>query len=107
MRMVVGLGNPGERFERTRLNAGYAVIDRLAMRWRVEVDRSMHQALLGTARRAGEPVLLAKPQTFMKASGDAVRGGRDRPGRGARAGHGTHQPTGGSAWRIAAMRHSF
>jgi len=73
MRMVVGLGNPGERFERTRHNAGYAVIDRLAMRWRVEVDRCMHDALIGTAQRAGEPVLLAKPQTFMNASGDAVR----------------------------------
>jgi peptidyl-tRNA hydrolase, PTH1 family len=70
--MVVGLGNPCTRYEGTRHNAGFAVVDRLADRWGIAVDRAADRALIGDGRRGGEPVLLAKPQTFMNDSGDAV-----------------------------------
>ena len=70
--MVVGLGNPGPRYERTRHNAGFAVVDRLARRWGVAVDLPAERALIGAGQRGGETVLLAKPQTFMNASGEAV-----------------------------------
>jgi PTH1 family peptidyl-tRNA hydrolase len=70
--VVVGLGNPGRRYARTRHNAGFRVLDRLAERWSVVVSRPAHHALVGDARRGGERVLLVKPQTYMNASGDAV-----------------------------------
>ena len=70
--MVVGLGNPGTRYEGTRHNAGFAVVDRLADRWGIAVDRAVDRALIGDGRRGDETVLLAKPQTFMNESGDAV-----------------------------------
>jgi PTH1 family peptidyl-tRNA hydrolase len=70
--LVVGLGNPGQRYARTRHNAGFRVVDRLAARWDVDVTHVAHGALLGHARRAGDRVLLVKPQTLMNASGDAV-----------------------------------
>lgn len=72
MWVVVGLGNPGRRYTATRHNVGFRVIDRLATRWAVSVDRKAHQACVGEARRDGERVLLVKPQTFMNDSGDAV-----------------------------------
>src|SRR5215468_6515259 len=70
--MVVGLGNPGPRYERTRHNAGFAVVDRLARRWGVAVDQPAERALIGAGRHGEGPILLAKPQTFMNASGEAV-----------------------------------
>lgn len=72
MWLVVGLGNPGRRYARTRHNVGFRVVDRLAARWGVTVEREVHRALLGEARRAEGRVLLVKPQTFMNASGDAA-----------------------------------
>jgi peptidyl-tRNA hydrolase, PTH1 family len=70
--MVVGLGNPGTRYEGSRHNAGFAVVDRLAGRWGIAVDRAADHALVGDGRRGDQTVLLAKPQTFMNESGDAV-----------------------------------
>jgi peptidyl-tRNA hydrolase, PTH1 family len=72
MRWVVGLGNPGDRYRRTRHNVGFMVADvlhaRLAGgRWRAEADAAVADAVVG-----GEPVLLVKPQTFMNRSGVAV-----------------------------------
>jgi peptidyl-tRNA hydrolase len=51
VRIVVGLSNPGRRFERSRHNAGYGVVDRLAARWGIAADRSAHGAHLGGASR--------------------------------------------------------
>lgn len=72
MWVVVGLGNPGARYRRTRHNAGFRVVDRLASRWSVPVAREVHRALLGETMRGTERVLLVKPQTYMNDSGDAV-----------------------------------
>jgi PTH1 family peptidyl-tRNA hydrolase len=70
--VVVGLGNPGRRYQATRHNVGFRVVDRVALRWRVAVAREVHRALVGEARRDEERVLLVKPQTYMNESGLAV-----------------------------------
>ncbi|HZP43027.1 MAG TPA: aminoacyl-tRNA hydrolase [Candidatus Binatia bacterium] len=72
MWVLVGLGNPGARYRRTRHNVGFRVLDTVAARFGVEIAREAHQALLAETRRDGERVLLVKPQTFMNLSGNAV-----------------------------------
>lgn len=74
MKLIVGLGNPGARYLGTRHNIGFRVIDALARRWSVDQWREQHQALVGRAREGDEPVLVAKPVTFMNLSGEAVAG---------------------------------
>lgn len=71
MFLVLGLGNPGARYERTRHNAGFLVVDRLGSRAGVTVARKQHGALVENARLGDQPVVLAKPQTFMNLSGQA------------------------------------
>ncbi len=74
MKLVVGLGNPGARYELTRHNVGFQVIDELARRWHVEQWRNEQQALVAKVRVSDEQVLVAKPLTFMNLSGEAVGG---------------------------------
>ncbi len=76
MKLVAGLGNPGKRYAESRHNMGYLVVEELARRWAVEADRyDRHfEALVGQARRAGDDVLLLRPQTYMNASGRSVAG---------------------------------
>jgi peptidyl-tRNA hydrolase, PTH1 family len=69
---VVGLGNPGERYRRTRHNAGFMVVDALAARGGVGRGREEADAWVAEARVGGEDVLLVKPLTFMNRSGAAV-----------------------------------
>jgi PTH1 family peptidyl-tRNA hydrolase len=68
---VVGLGNPGPRYERTRHNAGFMAIDELAARTRA-AGRVERDAWLAETTLAGEPALLVKPQSFMNLSGEPV-----------------------------------
>jgi PTH1 family peptidyl-tRNA hydrolase len=72
MRLVVGLGNPGERYRRTRHNAGFMVVDALAARAGVMRGREEADAWVAEAEVAGEALRLAKPLTFMNRSGLAV-----------------------------------
>jgi peptidyl-tRNA hydrolase, PTH1 family len=72
MRLVVGLGNPGERYRRTRHNAGFMVVDALAARAGVARGREEAEAWVAEARVGGEEVRLVKPLTFMNRSGIAV-----------------------------------
>ena len=72
MKIVVGLGNPGARYKDTRHNIGFQVLDELARRWRSENWKRRFEAEV-SEHRAGGPVLLVKPQTFMNLSGEAVR----------------------------------
>lgn len=74
MKLLVGLGNPGAKYLDTRHNIGFRVIDALARRWSVDQWREQHQALVAKVREGDEPVLIAKPTTFMNLSGDAVAG---------------------------------
>lgn len=71
--IIVGLGNPGTEYERTRHNAGFRAIDLLANAAGVKIDRSRFRALTRLAELDGRKVLLMKPQTFMNASGEAVQ----------------------------------
>ena len=71
--IIVGLGNPGDKYANTRHNAGFMMMDYISERCSAPVNRSKYHALVGEATIAGKRVLLMKPQTFMNLSGDAVR----------------------------------
>ena len=73
MHCIVGLGNPGAEYEKTRHNVGFRVVDILAGAHSVALGRSRFRAVFGRGEIAHQPVVLAKPQTFMNDSGDAVR----------------------------------
>ena len=70
--LVVGLGNPGENYARTRHNAGFRAVDRLAAALQVKVDRAKFRGLTAQAVWQGQKLLLLKPQTFMNTSGLSV-----------------------------------
>lgn len=72
MYVVVGLGNPGRKYDCTRHNVGFEVIDYLAYRNNIEVKKIKHKALIGEGTIAGQKVMLVKPQTFMNLSGQSV-----------------------------------
>ena len=72
-RLIVGLGNPGEAYRLTRHNIGFMVVDRLAYRHRILVDKRRFEAVFGLGRVDGRSVIFAKPMTFMNLSGAAVR----------------------------------
>jgi PTH1 family peptidyl-tRNA hydrolase len=73
VKLIVGLGNPGEQYELTPHNLGFLAIDRIAEQCGVEVRNRQCLALTGRATIGSETVLLAKPETFMNLSGRAVR----------------------------------
>lgn len=73
MFVIVGLGNPGSKYELTRHNIGFLTIDRLAKREGVRVDKIKFKSLIGEMNINGEKIILVKPQTFMNLSGEAVR----------------------------------
>ena len=70
--ILVGLGNPGKEYERTRHNAGFMAMDYISGRCGVRIDRAKFSALVGETTVNGKRVLLMKPQTFMNYSGEAV-----------------------------------
>ncbi len=72
MFLIVGLGNPDKKYEKTRHNIGFDVIDALAERYRIPVTERGQKALVGRGVIEGVRVLLAKPQTYMNLSGDSV-----------------------------------
>jgi len=70
--LIVGLGNPGLRYEKTRHNLGFMLIDRLAREFQTSVKREECRALIGRAEVENQTVELVKPQTFMNLSGESV-----------------------------------
>ncbi len=74
MWLVVGLGNPGPEYANTRHNAGFLVVDRLSRKMGVPVRKRLRGALVGEGQLSGQRVVLAKPQTYMNLSGQAVAG---------------------------------
>lgn len=80
--LIVGLGNPGTAYQRTRHNLGFMVVDLIAAEEQTQVKRDECRALVGRAMIGGTVVELAKPQTFMNLSGDAVSCLIAKPGRG-------------------------
>jgi PTH1 family peptidyl-tRNA hydrolase len=73
LRLIAGLGNPGGDYARTRHNAGFLAVERLAERWKAEWSyEKKFEARLARAQRSAGPVLLAEPQTYMNSSGESV-----------------------------------
>lgn len=73
MRLIVGLGNPGLRYAPTRHNIGFRAIDLMAQRYEIPMGRQKHEAIMGEGMIGDEQVILAKPLTYMNASGRSVR----------------------------------
>ena len=73
MYVIVGLGNPGKKYEQTRHNMGFLTIDVLAEELGIKVDRLKFKGLIGEGSYEGEKVILVKPQTYMNLSGECVR----------------------------------
>ena len=73
MFLVAGLGNPGEEYALTPHNMGFLTVDRLAERYGIRVTRKDSRALIGPGEIDGQPVMLAKPQTFMNLSGTSLQ----------------------------------
>lgn len=80
--LIVGLGNPGAAYERTRHNLGFMVIDQLAGELQTQVKRDECRSLIGRAEIENQKVELAKPQTFMNLSGESVSCLLQKPDRG-------------------------
>lgn len=72
MFLVVGLGNPGKEYAATRHNVGFMVVDQLAEEIGIKVEKNKFKALVGEGFVGTEKVILAKPQTYMNLSGEAV-----------------------------------
>lgn len=72
MRLLVGLGNPGPKYERTRHNVGFRVAEDAARKLGVALDQTRWNAVLGQGRSRGEPVAVLLPQTYMNLSGESV-----------------------------------
>lgn len=73
MKLIVGLGNPGKKYEGTRHNMGFMTIDLLSDLTRIDVDKEVFHGLMGRGKIFEDDVILFKPTTFMNLSGTAVR----------------------------------
>ena len=73
MFLILGLGNPGPRYELTRHNAGFLVLDNLADKYKIKLTQHKYRSLYGKGEIEGLPVILAKPMTYMNESGKAVK----------------------------------
>ena len=73
MKLIVGLGNPGKKYEHTRHNMGFDALDLLADQARIDVDKEVFHGLLGRGTILEEDVMLFKPTTYMNLSGTAVK----------------------------------
>lgn len=74
MFIIAGLGNPTKKYEGTRHNAGFHVIDKIADKYNISVDMKKSRAYIGKGMIEGQKVILVKPQTYMNLSGESIRG---------------------------------
>ena len=72
MKVVIGLGNPGKKYEKTRHNIGFIAVDNLRKKFNISDEREKFQALVSEKNIDGEKVIFLKPQTFMNLSGNSV-----------------------------------
>ena len=72
MKVIVGLGNPGKQYSFTRHNIGFIILDHLAQKWNIPIEKSKFRSLVGDGTFNEEKVLLVKPQTYMNLSGEAI-----------------------------------
>ena len=73
MKLIVGLGNPGKQFDRTRHNIGFEVLDYMSEYFQIPLDKSKFKGIYGVGIIAGEKVILLKPLTYMNLSGESIR----------------------------------
>lgn len=73
MKLIIGLGNPGKEYEKTRHNTGFMVIDKQADKLGVSIEQNKFKGLYTKLKYKGEDVILLKPQTYMNLSGESVR----------------------------------
>lgn len=72
MYIIAGLGNPGKKYEHTRHNVGFDVMDVLAEKYNIRMDEKKYKAICGKGMIGSEKVVLVKPQTFMNLSGESI-----------------------------------
>ena len=72
MHLIVGLGNPGKEYEKTRHNAGFMVLDELAKKLNVQFDKNKFRGKVAEGRIGTNKVILLKPETFMNLSGESI-----------------------------------
>ena len=72
MKIIVGLGNPGKEYEKTRHNAGYRVLDKVADKLGIDVNKSKFKGIYGSKGMLDKKIILCKPLTYMNLSGDCV-----------------------------------
>ncbi|ASR49706.1 aminoacyl-tRNA hydrolase [Paenibacillus kribbensis] len=73
MKWIVGLGNPGPQYEKTRHNVGFMALDALASRHNIQINQSKCKALIGEGHIGGVKTVLIKPMTYMNLSGESLR----------------------------------
>ncbi|WP_307478766.1 aminoacyl-tRNA hydrolase [Cytobacillus purgationiresistens] len=73
MKLIVGLGNPGKPYDRTRHNIGFEVIDAISQKWGISLNQSKFKGIYGVGHIQGEKVFLLKPLTYMNLSGESIR----------------------------------
>lgn len=73
MYLVVGLGNPGEKYDKTRHNVGFDIIDLCEGKYNFSINRTKFKGIYGETNIGGEKVIFLKPQTYMNLSGESVR----------------------------------
>ena len=73
MKLIVGLGNPGKEYEKTRHNTGFMALDSFAKKHDISIDKKKYNGLYGEMTINGEKVILLKPQTYMNLSGECVQ----------------------------------
>ncbi|MCM3715791.1 aminoacyl-tRNA hydrolase [Halalkalibacter oceani] len=73
MKLIIGLGNPGSKYDGTRHNIGFDCVDRCAKEWGIELNQSKFKGVFGKGVVNGETVFLLKPLTYMNLSGESVR----------------------------------
>lgn len=72
MKVIVGLGNPGKRYEHTRHNVGFDVIDAMAEKYNIVLNEKKFKGIYGSGYIGGQKVLLVQPQTYMNLSGECI-----------------------------------
>ena len=73
MKIIAGLGNPGDKYVGTRHNIGYDVLDRIALDCKIDIHERKFKGLVGSGYIEGEKVVLVKPLTYMNLSGECIQ----------------------------------
>jgi len=72
MKLIVGLGNPGRDYDKTRHNIGFEIVDALSGKWGIPLNQAKHKGLYGVGYVNGKKVILLKPMTYMNLSGESI-----------------------------------